>query len=212
MKIRAGQRKNLYAKIGTSLVVVFIYIAVSIYIKTTRQAKPASTADTGSDVVEQINSGNQTVSANSNLPVNQPAANNNTVPANNAPTNSNAPAHSNAPTNSNAPANSNTNTQPATAYKNGTYTVNGSYMCPAGLQQIGISVTVANDKIIATEAVNKASSSTPSQYQNDFISSYKSFVIGKSIADLKLGKVARSSLTPNGFNDALSKIKAAAKS
>jgi hypothetical protein len=41
---------------------------------------------------------------------------------------------------------------------------------------------------------------------------YKQYVVGKKIDEVQLTKVSGSSLTPQGFNDALAKIKAEAKS
>ncbi len=54
-------------------------------------------------------------------------------------------------------------------------------------------------------------SSRSRQYQSEFAAGYKTQVIGKDISTISVGKVSGSSLTGNGFNDALAKIKAAAK-
>ena len=50
------------------------------------------------------------------------------------------------------------------------------------------------------------------EYQDDFVGGYKSQVVGKSIAEIQLGKVSGSSLTSRGFNEALDQIRNQAKS
>ena len=92
-------------------------------------------------------------------------------------------------------------------YKNGTYTAQGTYDSPAGTERIGITVTLQNDVITAASAVNEANARQSVRYQNAFISGFQPLVIGKNIDQVSLDRVAGSSLTPAGFNDALDKIK-----
>jgi uncharacterized protein with FMN-binding domain len=101
--------------------------------------------------------------------------------------------------------------QPVSAYNNGTYSATGSYMSPGGYDQIGVSITIKNDIITATSATNMASDGRSQRYEDRFIAGYKQYVIGKNIASVNLGKISGSSLTPEGFNDALAQIKAQAK-
>lgn len=108
-----------------------------------------------------------------------------------------------------------TNSQPltpATAFKNGTYTAAGDYMTPGGKEQITITVTIANDTIVSTTAMAQAKAPASKEFMAKFVDNYKSHVVGKKIAEVKLDKISGSSLTPKGFNAALEKIKAQAKS
>lgn len=95
-------------------------------------------------------------------------------------------------------------------YKDGTYTALGNYISPGGREEFSVSLTL-KDGVVTDSSVNPGSPiPTSVQFQEQFANGYKQFVIGKSIADLKVGKVAGSSLTPVGFNDAVEKIKAQA--
>jgi len=96
-------------------------------------------------------------------------------------------------------------------YKNGTYTAVGSYMSPGGPEQIGITLTLKNDAIVDASAKPMADLPTSVKYQTMFAEGLKAAVMGKSIDTVKLDKVSGSSLTPKGFNDAVSKIKVQAK-
>jgi hypothetical protein len=96
---------------------------------------------------------------------------------------------------------------PTYTYKNGTYPTTGTYTVPGATETIGISLTITNDVITATSATNMANIGESDFYQNDFISRYSSFVIGRPLASISLGKIGASSLTPNGFNNAAAKIR-----
>ncbi len=98
------------------------------------------------------------------------------------------------------------------SYADGTYSATGSYVSPGGREQVAVTLTLANGVVTASELTPTASSPTSELYQKEFASNYKQYVIGKSISSLKLTKVAGSSLTPKGFNDALEQIKTKAQS
>lgn len=98
-----------------------------------------------------------------------------------------------------------------TVYKNGTYTAEGVYGSPAGDEKISITLTLVNDVVTDASAINEAQSPESREYQNKFISGFKQYVVGKNIDEISLTRVSGSSLTPEGFNQALSKIKAEAK-
>jgi uncharacterized protein with FMN-binding domain len=101
--------------------------------------------------------------------------------------------------------------QTASVYKNGTYTATGSYGSPSGEEQIAVTVTIANDVITNSSVTPMAYGGTSLRYQNAFISGYKQYVIGQNIAGINLTYVSGASLTPAGFNDALTQIKVQAK-
>lgn len=97
-------------------------------------------------------------------------------------------------------------------YKDGTYTEDGSYQSPGGPESITVTVTLQGGKIVDSEVISNGVLPNTKLFQGKFISGYKEFVTGKNIGEVKLDKVSGSSLTPKGFNDALDKIKADARS
>jgi len=105
-----------------------------------------------------------------------------------------------------------TNTDAVTsAYKDGTYSATGSYSSPGGRESIKLTVTIKDGIIVSTSLDEKASNGEAKEYQDDFDSGYKTLVVGKNIDEVSLSRVAGSSLTSNGFNDALDEIKSDAK-
>lgn len=92
-------------------------------------------------------------------------------------------------------------------YKDGTYTATGTYQSPGGQEQIELTVTLEDGVINSTVAETKAASGTSRQYQKEFVNNYGVEIIGKNVDEVKLDRVAGSSLTSNGFNDALDEIK-----
>jgi uncharacterized protein with FMN-binding domain len=110
------------------------------------------------------------------------------------------------------PAETATNNQPSGTYKDGTYTASGSYISPGGQESVSVKLTLTNDIVTTAEVTPKAATPTSTQFQNEFVNNYKQFVVGKKLSDLKLSKVAGSSLTPRGFNNAIEAIKTQAQS
>ena len=100
---------------------------------------------------------------------------------------------------------------PKSVYKNGTYSATGSYMSPGGYDQIGVSITLKNDIITGSSVINMGGDRRSQRYQDQFISGYQQYVVGQNIAKVFLTKISGASLTPSGFNDALTQIKAQAK-
>lgn len=94
-----------------------------------------------------------------------------------------------------------------TPYKDGTYSSQGSYITPGGRESIGLTVMLKNGIIEVANLQQQASGGDTVLYQRKFASGYKAEVIGKNIDEVKLNRVAGSSLTSNGFNDALEHIK-----
>jgi hypothetical protein len=92
-------------------------------------------------------------------------------------------------------------------YKNGSYSATGSYESPGGTEKITIRVSLQSGVITDTSATSGAIDGEGQEYQNDFIRGYKQQVVGKSIDSLSLSRVSGSSLTSQGFNDAISQIK-----
>lgn len=96
-------------------------------------------------------------------------------------------------------------------YKDGTYSATGSYNSPGGNERIAVELTIQDGKVTSASATSRAVSPTGSQYQKQFIGGFKSEVVGKNVDDVELATVSGSSLTPQGFNDALDQIKQQAK-
>lgn len=96
-------------------------------------------------------------------------------------------------------------------YKDGTYTMVGSYNSPAGPESIEITVTLKDGIITDTSAVPQATVPASVNWQGVFAKNYETLVVGKKIDEVSLDKVSGSSLTPKGFNDAITKIKAEAQ-
>lgn len=99
-----------------------------------------------------------------------------------------------------------------TKYKDGSYTATGEYRSPGGPETIGVTLVLKDNVVSEVTVEPKAELPNSKVYQEKFIGGVKDVVVGKSVSELKLDKVAGSSLTPMGFNDALAKIKTQAKS
>lgn len=95
-------------------------------------------------------------------------------------------------------------------YKNGTYTATGHYNSPGGYEALHVTLTITNDVITASQVTEGATNTTAGNYQQLFIGGYQSQVVGKKLSQVNVGKVSGSSLTPNGFNNAVSLIRAQA--
>jgi hypothetical protein len=100
----------------------------------------------------------------------------------------------------------------ASAYKDGSYSVTGDYISPGGAEELGVTLTLKNGVITDSVVEPKATRPNSVRFQGIFAENYKPLVIGKNINDVQLAKVSGSSLAPKGFNDAVEKIKAEAKS
>lgn len=103
-------------------------------------------------------------------------------------------------------------TDTTTTYKDGTYTAIGSYSSPGGTEKITVTVTLKNGVIASTSAISGAIDQEGQEFQASFISGYQVQVVGKRVSDVRLSRVSGSSLTPLGFNAALTQIKSQAKS
>jgi uncharacterized protein with FMN-binding domain len=119
-----------------------------------------------------------------------------------------APAVQDSTQTSNSVGNSNT----PSAYKDGTYTAEGDYITHGGPESISVTVTLKDGVIELADVKSQARDQMSTLMQGKFISGYKPLVEGKNIDEVSLTNVSGSSLTPIGFEDALSKIKAQASS
>ncbi|MBC7723862.1 MAG: hypothetical protein H7146_03810 [Burkholderiaceae bacterium] len=107
------------------------------------------------------------------------------------------------------PAASSTTTGP---YTDGSYTASGDYQSPGGQESIKVDVTLAGDVVTAVTVTPDATSGNAVRYQTEFAGGIAAEVVGVNIDQLAVDKVAGSSLTSDGFNAAIEKIKADAAS
>ena len=96
----------------------------------------------------------------------------------------------------------------SSAYKDGEYKAEGEYTSPGGKETVGVSLTLAGDKVTAVTVTPESTNPNGKKYQGEFADGIAAEVVGKSLNELKVSKVAGSSLTSGGFNDAVDKIKA----
>ena len=97
-------------------------------------------------------------------------------------------------------------------YADGTYTAEGAYQTPESVEQISVTVTLENDVITAVEVVGDPQKSESEKSQAEFIGGISEVVVGRDIDEISVSRVAGSSLTSGGFNQAIETIKAEAAS
>lgn len=100
----------------------------------------------------------------------------------------------------------------AGSYTDGSYTASADYTSPGGTETVEVTVTLEGGVITAVEAVGDGDNPNSKRYQGEFADGIADVVVGKSIDEISVDKVAGSSLTSAGFNDAIEEIKADAAS
>lgn len=93
----------------------------------------------------------------------------------------------------------------STQYANGEYDVVGLYS--GGNKSIGVKLQLTGDTIAQVEVTPMATNKTSLRLQERFAEAIAETVFGRPIDEVHLDKLAGSSLTTKGFNDALEKIK-----
>ena len=96
----------------------------------------------------------------------------------------------------------------AAADASGTWTETGEYQTPGGRESVEVTLTVADGDVTAVEVKGSGGSPNSQRYQGQFISGISAEVVGKPLATLEVGAVSGSSLTGQGFNAAVEKIRA----
>lgn len=96
------------------------------------------------------------------------------------------------------------------SYADGTYTADGSYATPESVETITVTVTLQDDVITAVEVTGDPQKRESEQYQGEFIGGIADVVVGQDIDDIQVSRVAGSSLTSGGFNEAIETIKSEA--
>lgn len=96
-------------------------------------------------------------------------------------------------------------------YKDGTYSADGTYVSPNGTETVGVELTLASGTVSAVKITEHPSNPNTRKFQGEFSGGIAAQVVGKSIDGLSVSKVAGSSLTSGGFNQAVEKIKLEAR-
>ncbi|PKI90528.1 hypothetical protein CW368_10085 [Actinomycetales bacterium SN12] len=92
-------------------------------------------------------------------------------------------------------------------YADGTYTAEGSYRTPETVETIEVTLRIAEDTVTAVEVVGDPLAPESKNYQGQFIAGISDVVVGKKLDELQVDRVAGSSLTSGGFDQAVVKIK-----
>ena len=98
----------------------------------------------------------------------------------------------------------------ASTYADGTYEATGTYTSPNGQEEVDVSITLESDVITAVTVTPQASNPNSVRYQNEFADGIAAVVVGQDIDEISVSRVAGSSLTSGGFNEAVDTIKSEA--
>ncbi|MDQ4502037.1 FMN-binding protein [Sinomonas sp. ASV322] len=93
------------------------------------------------------------------------------------------------------------------AYHDGTFSADGHYSSPNGPETVGVTLTLKSGVVTDVQITEHPTSANTRLFQKHFASGIKDVVVGKKLDDLNVSIVAGSSLTGQGFNDAVSIIK-----
>ena len=96
------------------------------------------------------------------------------------------------------------------SYADGTYSAEGSYQTPETVETISVTLTLADGVVTEVEVTGDPQARETEQYQGQFIAGISDEVVGQNIDELSVDRVAGSSLTSGGFNQAVDEIKAQA--
>lgn len=89
----------------------------------------------------------------------------------------------------------------------GTYTVTGGYQSPNGPETVVVTVSIADGIVTSASVQPQATNSTSSRYQGQFAGGIADEVVGKPLTQVEVTRVAGSSLTGRGFNEAMDQIR-----
>jgi uncharacterized protein with FMN-binding domain len=90
-------------------------------------------------------------------------------------------------------------------YRDGDYEAKGWY---GGLpSNIDVALTLRDDRITDVQVTANATDRTSLDYQERFAAAVPNVVVGRRIDEVRVSRLAGSSGTPDGFNEAIEKIK-----
>jgi len=96
---------------------------------------------------------------------------------------------------------------PAGPAKDGTYRATGDYDTPGGPESVDVTLTVRSGVVTAVHVTGSHITPNAQHYQAAFESGISGVVVGKRLAGLSVGAVSGSSLTGQGFDQALDSIR-----
>ncbi|HTN55993.1 MAG TPA: hypothetical protein VLZ82_07390 [Microbacterium sp.] len=100
-----------------------------------------------------------------------------------------------------------TSTDATAPYADGTYTAEGAYKTPETVETISVTITLADDVVTDVEVAGEPLAPETTRYQGQFIAGIEDVVVGRKLDDLQVDRVAGSSLTSGGFDQAIVRIK-----
>ncbi|PFG18695.1 FMN-binding protein [Serinibacter salmoneus] len=92
-------------------------------------------------------------------------------------------------------------------YADGTYTATGGYISPNGPEEVEVTLTLSSGVVAEVDVASLATNPNSEFYQGEFIGGIADVVVGVPIDELEVDRVAGSSLTSGGFNEAVEIIK-----
>ena len=108
------------------------------------------------------------------------------------------------------PASESDSASGSSTYADGTYTAEGSYATPESVETIVVTVTLQDDIITEVSVSGDPQKRESEEYQSRFIGGIADVVVGQDIDQISVSRVAGSSLTSGGFNQAIDTIKSEA--
>lgn len=96
-------------------------------------------------------------------------------------------------------------------YTDGEYTAPGAYMAHGAPNEVTVTVTLEDNAVAGVEVVGAAESGNSKRFQEKFAEEVPNLVVGVPLDEIEVDKVAGSSLTGDGFLEALNQIRADAK-
>lgn len=92
-------------------------------------------------------------------------------------------------------------------YTDGEYTAEGAYQTPETVETISVTLTLEDDTVTAVDVTGDPMAPETERFQGQFIDGISDVVVGKKLDELQVDRVAGSSLTSGGFNQAVEAIK-----
>jgi hypothetical protein len=177
-------------------------------------AAPARSSNTTASTGATPSSSASTASATPTSSASTPATDSSSSSSASKPaTSTSSPSSASKPATSTPATGSSSASKPATSsYKDGSYSQQGTYASPGGQEVISVALTLKSNIVTAVTVKTVKADPTATSYEAMFESGIGAAVVGKNINTLNVSRVSGSSLTSMGFNDALIKIKADAKS
>lgn len=94
------------------------------------------------------------------------------------------------------------------AYRDGSYSAEGGYQSPAGPETVGVELAIADGVITAVTVTPQSENSVSAKLQGQLAAGIGDLVIGQPLETIEeFDAVNGSSLSPEGFQEAVEKIK-----